>query len=54
MKKKAQYKKKPTKAIPIGGIAAAFIAVGGATYYFARGGKFPAPPEPVKTSRNFN
>ena len=47
MKKKAQYKKKPTKAILIGGIIlAALIAVGGATYYFAKGGKFPGASKP--------
>ena len=47
MKKKAQYKKKPTKAILIGGIVlAVLIAIGAATYYFANGGANPRTSVP--------
>ncbi len=55
MKKKAQYKKKPTKAILIGGIAlAALVAIGSATFYFSNGGKLPGPTPSDKAAESLD
>jgi len=55
MKKKAQYKKKPTKALLIGGIVlAALVAVGSATYLFANGGKLPITSPSDRAAESIN
>ncbi|MDD4095054.1 MAG: VanW family protein [Oscillospiraceae bacterium] len=55
MKKKTQYKKRPTKAFLIGGIVlAALVAIGSATYYFANGGKLPGPTPSDKAAASLN
>ncbi|MBN1775734.1 MAG: hypothetical protein JW817_04645, partial [Clostridiales bacterium] len=55
MKKKTQYKKRPTKAFLIGGIVlAALVAIGSATFYFANGGKLPGPTPSDKAAESLN
>lgn len=49
MKKKAQYKHKPTRKILIAGIAvAAVIAIGAAVVYFGKGAMNPGPTNPSR------